>query len=340
MARLSLSEASALAARAFGRAGVPALDAARAADILAIAEAMGIATHGLSRVRVYADRIAAGGIDPADRTEVVSPAPALRRVDGRNGLGPAVAERTRREAAEAARTCGIGAAFVTGGNHLGALAPYLYLAAEAGFAAIVSTTTAPMIAPAGGREARIGNNPLGLAIPGPDGNHVLLDMALSVVSRSRVRSAAREGRPIPESWATDADGRPTTDPARAMQGLMRAIGADKGANLALCLDLMISALSGAATLSEITTTGDLPGAAQNVGHVFILIDAARLLPETARRERLDAAGAILGGTAPVNSTHPVRMPGARALEALRVARRDGLNLKADLVDDLRELART
>lgn len=309
-----------------------------AAEILTLAEAMGISAHGLSRVGVYSDRIAAGGIDAAAKIAVTSPAPALRMVDGANGLGPAVAEAARRAACEAARAFGIGAAFVRGSNHLGALAPYLFLSAEAGLAAIVTTTTAPMIAPAGGREARIGNNPLGLAIPGPGGEHAILDMALSVVSRSRVRAAAKAGQLIPEAWASDVDGHPTTDPAAAMQGLMRAIGGDKGANLALCLDLMVSALSGAATLTEIGNAAADPGAAQKVGHLFVMIDAVALLPETERDQRMRTAAKILSGTAPLDPETPPRMPGARALAALEQARANGLSLKPDLLANLETLA--
>lgn len=318
--------------------GVRQADADMAAASLVLAEAMGIATHGLSRVRVYTDRIAAGGIDPGADIAVASPAPALRLIDGANGLGPAVAETARQAAVEAARSCGIGAAFVRNGNHLGALAPCLYLSAEAGMASIVTSTTAPMIAPAGGREPRIGNNPLGLAIPDPDGLHVMLDMALSVISRSRVRAAAGEGHAIPESWATDADGRPTTDPARAMEGLMRAIGGDKGASLALCLDLMVSALSGAAMLNEIGTAAKEPGKAQKVGHLFVLIDATAMLPEAERRERMQRARDIVTDTAPVDPNRPPRMPGARALAALADARLNGLALEAGLLEDLRRIA--
>jgi LDH2 family malate/lactate/ureidoglycolate dehydrogenase len=336
--RLSLSDATAIAVRAFVASRVREADAVMAADVLTLAEAMGIATHGLSRVRGYVDRISAGGIDPLAQIAVTSPAPALRCVDGANGLGPAVAETARRVAAQAAKSCGIGATFVAGGNHMGALAPYLYLSADEGFASIVMTTTAPMMAPAGGREARIGNNPLGLAIPDPDGRHALLDIALSIASRSRVRAAAKAGHAIPESWATDSEGVPTTDPAQAMSGLMRAIGGDKGANLALCLDLMVSVLSGTATLSQITTTTKDPGAAQNIGHLFVLVDAAALATQNERRARMRTVAEIISATPAADPGAPPRVPGARALASLAHARQNGLTLKPGLLEDLRKLA--
>jgi LDH2 family malate/lactate/ureidoglycolate dehydrogenase len=332
---LSLADAQTLAAGVFSGAGVPPAQADAAAEVLALTEGMGITTHGLARVADYIGRIRAGGIDPLATLEVLRPMPALRRIDGGNGLGPAVMRAALDEAMEAARVCGAGAVFVKGSGHIGALAPYLYLSAEAGFAALLTTNTAPMIAPAGGRAARIGNNPIGFSIPDPGGNHVLLDMALSVVSRSRVRAAERAGQTIPESWATDAEGQPTTDPTQAMRGLMRAIGGDKGANLALCLDLMASALSGSAMLNEIPNAATTPDIPQNLGQMLVLVNAGVLASEPERGARLAAARGVIAGTPPVDPSAPVRMPGARALASLRTARTDGLRVAPDLLEELR-----
>ncbi len=286
----------------------------------------------------YVGRVKAGGIDPVADILVTQPAPALRHIDGQSGLGPAIARRALDEAMEAARASGIGAAFVYGASHLGALAPYLYIAAEAGFAAVMTTNTAPMIAPAGGRKPIVGNNPLGLVVPHPDGRHVLVDMALSVVSRSRVRAAANEGAAIPKTWATDAAGQPTTDPVKAMQGLMRAIGGDKGASLALCLDLLAGVLSGAAFLNQIPAGADQPDRQQNLGQMFILIDVGRLLPDDILRRRMDDASQIVGQVQPVDPAYPARMPGARALACLQMAHKTGLDLPQRLLSDLQSLA--
>ncbi|WP_146588648.1 Ldh family oxidoreductase [Puniceibacterium confluentis] len=327
-----------LVRRAFVGVGVPDTAADDAAEVLTLAEMMGIRTHGLNRVLVYADRIAGGGIDPRAEAVISAPAPALRQVQGNNGLGPAIAHRALIAAMGAARDLGLGAAFVRGGTHVGALAPYLWIAAEAGFACVMTSTTAAMIAPAGGRGAMIGNNPLGIAVPDPGGAHVILDMALSVAARSRVRAAAETGREIPESWATDAEGRPTTDPAAAMQGLMRAIGGDKGANLALCLDLMAAGLSGAAMLSDIGTAAAARDTPQNLGQMILLVDTRRLLPEETLSERMQQARDSVTQSVAIDPSQPVRMPGDRALRALCDARANGLSLPDDLLDRLGQLA--
>ena len=328
-----------MAASAFRGAGVSDREAQAAAETLALAEAMGVVTHGLSRVGDYVARIAAGGIDPRAEVVVEKLSLALRLIDGNHGLGPAVARCALYAAMDVAREAGIGAAFVRHGSHLGALAPFLYLAAEAGFVAIMTTNTAPMIAPPGGRVPLIGNNPLGLAVPHPDGRHVLVDLALSVVSRSRVRAALKAGTDIPESWATDASGRSTSDPARAMEGLMQAIGGEKGAVLALALDLLAGAMAGDGFLSHIPTAAKTPERPQNLGQLFILIDAGRLLPDDVRRARLDDAAALVTSSPLLDPDHPIRMPGARALRQLRAARENGIPLSPALLSDLREMAR-
>jgi len=333
-------EARVLAAHAFLNAGVTESAAWDAAEILTLAEMMGIGTHGLRRVRVYCDRISKGGIDPKAVATVLAPAPAIRLVDGQNGLGPAIARQALAAAQEAAREVGIGAAFCRGGNHLGALAPYLWLATEARQTAIVTTNTAPMMAPAGGRLALVGNNPLGIGIPNPGGAPILLDMAMSVAARSRVRAAKEAGDTIPSTWATDADGQPTTDPAKAMQGLMQAIGGGKGANLSLCLDLLVGALSGSAMLSGLSDTAQEPGKPQDLAQMILLIDTERLVATETLAQRMAGATATVTESAAVDPATPVRMPGARAVAALLTARETGMNLSAPLIGELRELARS
>jgi LDH2 family malate/lactate/ureidoglycolate dehydrogenase len=183
-----------LTKRAFQRVGMLPDMAEDAAEMLVLAELMGIGTHGLSRVESYVARLRDGGVNPKARPVIAAPAPALRHVDGQNGLGAAVAIRATRAAMDAARDVGMGAAFCHASSHLGALAPQLLHAAEAGFAAIFVTNTSPMIAPQGGRSAVIGNTPLGIALPDPEGQHVILDFAMSVAARSKVRAIVIEPR--------------------------------------------------------------------------------------------------------------------------------------------------
>ncbi|MFT6076186.1 MAG: LDH2 family malate/lactate/ureidoglycolate dehydrogenase [Yoonia sp.] len=336
--RMTEARAKSLTSRAFLNAGVRHDMAEDAAGMLTMAEMMGIGTHGLSRVTNYVGRLRAGGVNADALPQVTAPAPALRMIDGQSGLGAAVAYRATQAAMEAARAAGVGAAFCRGSSHLGALAPHLYLAAQAGFAAIITTNTAPMIAPAGGCQPVIGNAPLGFAMPNPGGLPVLLDIALSVAARSKVRQAAEAGAPIPQTWATDASGHPTTDAKAAMHGLMQAVGGAKGANLAFCLDLFAGGLSGAAMLTEIPNANLQPGAVANVGHMIILIDAARLMPADALSSRVSDARVMIEGSDAIDPNEAIRLPGARAIASLEKARAEGFDIPQSLADQLEGLS--
>lgn len=314
-------------------------EAARdAAEALTVAEMMGIRTHGLNRVMDYAERLKAGGMDASARPALQNVAPALLRLDGANGLGPATARQAVRAAMEAAGVCGMAGVFVRRGTHLGALAPYLLELAEAGYAAIFTSNTAPMIAPPGARAALAGNMPLGLALPAPGHDPLLLDMALTVVSRSRIRAAASAGAPIPEGWALDAQGRATTDARAGLDGLIAAIGGTKGAALALALDLFSGVLSGARFLDDIPDTHKAPSASPGLGYVLIAVNAAALMPAEALSERMERARDKLAAAPPVDPTTPARLPGARALMALRSAREDGFAVDPATLARLRVLA--
>jgi LDH2 family malate/lactate/ureidoglycolate dehydrogenase len=336
--RLTEAEARELASRAFERCGVARDPSAQAAAALTTAEMMGIATHGLNRVIDYTTRLRAGGMDATAKPEIEACAPALVRVDGRNALGPVTASRAVHAGLDAARAAGVGAVFVRRGAHLGALAPYLLTAAEQGFAALITSNTAPMVAPPGGRSAILGNMPLGLAVPYPGADPVLLDMALTTVSRSRIRAAAEAGDPIPEGWGLGSDGRATTDPNVALKGLIATIGGAKGASLALCLDLFAGVLSGARFLDDIPDTHKTPAARPGLGYMVIVFDCARLMPPEALAQRMAQARSKVAATPPIEPHQPVRMPGARALAALRIARSDGFCPNPETLARLRALA--
>lgn len=335
---VSRADLTDLAECAFRATGVAPQDARAAAKGLVLAEMMGITTHGIRRVSSYAKRLRSGGIDPHAQISVEHVSSGLLRLDGGNGLGPAVAMRALDAVQDAARDTGIAAVFCRNSNHIGALSPYLWLTAEAGLACIMTTNATPMMAPTGGRKARLGNNPLGFGFPGVDGAHVLLDIAMSVSSRSRIRDAAAAGKPIPEGWATDENGQTTTDAAAAMAGLLLPIGGHKGYGLALCLDMLAGVFSGAAFLSGIVSLGDQPDAAQNLGQTIIVIDFARMMPKDEAKRRMTQVAKVLNCTPRSDTDMPVRLPGERAIASLRRCEADGIEVPNVVLTDLRALA--
>ena len=327
-----------LATRALAGLGLEARDAADCARILVLGELMGLTTHGVGRIESYGERIDLGGIKarPAIRVERV--APAMARVDGDNGVGPLVGMRALEAAMALARETGVGAVFARASNHFGPVAPYSLIAAEAGFASIIGSNATTTIAPTGGREARLGNSPVGFCVPNPGGRPVILDMALSMVARAKIRNAARRGEAIPPTWATDRDGNPTTDPKAALDGFLLPIGGHKGYGLALIVDLFAGLLSGAAYLTRVSSWSENPEAPQDLGHFFLLIDASRLGPADWLAARMRDFAAILHDTPPADPAAPVLLPGEIEQDRLDLHRRDGLALDPALLAKLESLA--
>ncbi|MDG3040190.1 Ldh family oxidoreductase [Roseicyclus marinus] len=334
---LTEQEARALVARAFARGGVCAEVAEAAALHLTLTEMMGITTHGLSRVTSYLGRIAAGGIDAEAVPTITALAPALLQGDAGAGLGAGVVQMALARTMEAARETGVAACFLRNATHFGAIAPLGFIAAEQGFASFITANSAPMLAPPGGRGVAVGNAPTGIGLPHAGGRHVILDMALSVAARSKLRGAAERGETIPEAWALDAEGRPTTDPRAALKGVLQAIGGRKGAALAVTLDLMAAGLAGAAMLSDVGDNHADPSRRPDVGQMILVIDATRLMPPEDFARRLDHAAGIVGAVPPVPGGAAPRLPGARAIASLRRARVMGIDLSAGLLNEL-ELA--
>jgi LDH2 family malate/lactate/ureidoglycolate dehydrogenase len=332
------AELTALGTRAFMGLGLPESDAADVARILVLADLFGLSTHGLSRIESYGDRLQVRGINASARVTTQTVAPALRLVDGDNGVGPLVGMHALRAAMEAAEACGVGAAFARGSNHFGPISPYGLIAAQAGFASVIGSNATTTIAPWGGSDARLGNSPLGFGVPNPDGDPFLLDMAMSVVARAKIRNALKRGEAIPDTWATDAAGRPTTDPKAALDGFLLPIGGHKGYGLALLVDMFSGVLSNAAYLTHVKSWVDAPDEPQNLGHFFILIDTRRLGSTQWLAERMNDFAAILHGSPPADPARPVIVPGEIELRKMARQRQEGIALDPATVALLRQHA--
>jgi ureidoglycolate dehydrogenase (NAD+) len=328
----------ALATDAFVGLGLKREDATDAARILVLGDLFGLHTHGVSRMASYGERLVLGGIKARPDISVERVAPTIARVDGDNGVGPLVGIRALEAAMEMARESGTGVVFARNSNHFGPIAPYNYLATEAGFASIIGSNSSTTIAPTGGKEAKVGNSPLGFGVPNPGGRPVILDMAISVVARAKIRDALKRGESIPDTWATDKEGGATTDPKTALDGFLLPIGGYKGYGLALIVDLFAGLLSGAAYLTHVKSWIDAPEQPQDLGHFFIVIDVRRLGPPAWLAGRIRDFAAILHETLPSDPGKPVLLPGEKELETFRRHSREGIPMGGEELAILRGYA--
>lgn len=336
--RLSEPELTALGVKSFQGLGLIQKDAEDVCRILVLADLFGLSTHGLSRVESYGERLLLRGINPRPNITLDRVAPALVKVDGDNGVGPLVGMRTLQAAMEVAREYGVGIALARASNHFGPVSPYSFIAAEAGFASIIGSNSTTTIAPWGGSDARLGNSPVGFGVPNPGGAPFMLDMAMSVVARAKIRNALKRGETIPETWATDKQGRATTDPAQALDGFLLPIGGHKGYGLALLVDLFAGLLSSAAYLTQVKSWVDAPEEPQNLGHFFILIDTKVLGSAQWLASRMTDFAAILHGSPAADASKPVLVPGEIELSQMALQRQNGIKVDAQLLALLRQHA--
>ena len=332
------SDLHALGKRAFQKLGMGDKESDDVVRILVLADLFGLSTHGLSRIESYGDRLKIGGINARPNIRIERLAPAMIGVDGDNGVGPLVGMRTLDVAIEAAAEFGIAIAFARGSNHFGPISPYSLIAAEKGFASIIGSNATTTIAPWGGSDARLGNSPLGFGVPNPGGAPFLLDMAMSVVARAKIRNAFKRGEKIPDTWGTDIKGNPTSDPKAALDGFLLPIGGHKGYGLALMVDLFAGLLSNAGYLTHIQSWQDAPGEPQNLGHFFILIDTKRLGSSEWLSARMIDFANILTDSPPADPSRLVIVPGMIELAKLEKQRKNGIEISSETLNLLRQYA--
>jgi LDH2 family malate/lactate/ureidoglycolate dehydrogenase len=267
--------------------GVPHADAATVAKCLVLADLRGVDTHGVVRLPGYLDRLARGLVNPAPRLRPRRVTPVAAHLDGENGFGFVVATRAMDESIDMAEAYGLGLTSVKRSTHFGMAACYLIQAVEAGYIAFVFTNASPAMPPWGGREPLLGTSPFAVGVPGGANGRFILDMAPSVAARGKIRKALRNGEPIPEGYALDAHGRPTTDPAAALKGVVLPIGGPKGSALSMLMDILGGVLSGAAFAGEVGNQYKHFDRPQNVGHFFLALKPDLFMPLDAFRARMD-----------------------------------------------------
>jgi LDH2 family malate/lactate/ureidoglycolate dehydrogenase len=335
--RVSCAELERWLGDALGAAGLTEREAAVTARVLAESDLRGVYSHGSVRLSEYAGLVRGGAWVPGTDPVVVAEFHALVLLDGRHGVGPYIAAQAMERAVTLARSYGVGGVWVRNGGHFGAAAAYSMQAARQGVMGLVCTNTSPAMAPWGGREAVLGNNPWSVAVPAPEGRWPLvLDLANTVVARGKIRAARDRSERIPEGWALDRDGRPTTDPEKALEGTLLPIGGYKGYGIAVVIEVLTAVAAGAALSFEVGSPRD-PTHHQGLGQAFLALDVARLQPLDAFRLRMAQLARSLRESDRGPGVERILLPGepeaARAEEQSRM----GIALPAEV---RRSLART
>lgn len=318
LAHLSLDEVHALATEIFTKYGVSADHARALADTITAAERDECKSHGLFRVPGYMASVKSGKVTPDAVPIVHDLAPGVAQVDARNGFAPLALEVGRDPLAAKARHQGVAVLAIVNCYHFAALWPEVEALAEQGLAAIACTSYMPCVAPAGGIRPLYGTNPIAFGWPRGEGRHPLVfDQATSASARGEIMIHERDGKPIPEGWAIDKAGNPTTDPAAGLAGAQLAFGGYKGAAFALMVELLAGALIGDAFSYEAGERDNGDGGPASGGEFILAIDPARCVP-----------GGGEPGTAPSEESRAAQLTHGEGIFS-KILEQDGARLPSD-----------
>jgi len=332
MTRVSSADLYELATRAMLAAGATKQTAAATARALLYADERGLSSHGVARLPMYVAQLRNGRVDPAAQAFIANARNAAVLIDAADGMAFPACELAIETLIGRAREHGSAVASVRRSHHFGVGAYHLEALGAAGLVGL-AFSNAPAAMPAwGGRHSLFGTNPIAAVFPRRDGAPLMIDLSMSNVARGKIMVAAREGKPIPEGWATTRDGLPTTDAKAALDGMMLPFGGAKGAMLALMVELLAASLAGANFGYEAGSFLTEDGEKSQIGHLFWAIDPGALAGSDAYLSRVEALISMMLQDA------DVRLPGQRRHGLAETAEREGIEVPDALYAQLQALA--
>jgi len=325
-------------AQVLQRLGVPQEEAEITARTLVTANLRGVDTHGVTRLPAYVAKLKGGALKPSANLTTEKETIATALLDGHNGIGQVISFRAMQMAIRKAKAAGVSYLAVRNSNHLGACAYYAMMALEYDMIGFTATNASPRLAPTGGVERLFGNNPYSIAVPAGQRPPVVLDMANSVVAAGKIRALQKEGKPIPEGWALNKYGEPTTDPEEALKGILLAIGGYKGYGITLMMDLLTGVLTDSNYGPRVKGIDEGAEPAR-IAHSFMAIDLAAFTDVAAFKARMDGYIDEIKSSKKARGSEVIYLPGEP--EHLRVQERTekGIPLQAKVAEELRAIAK-
>ena len=334
--RYTPKELTAFSNAVLAELAVPASDASEVSHCLIGANLKGFDSHGIVRLPVYVRRLQAGVVKARPELQIVQSTGPSMVIDGDNGLGPVTGVFAMEQAIAAAKEWGIGFATVKRSNHFGAAGYYLEKAVDRECIGLAASNAPPNMAPWGGSQRFLGTNPFAIGIPIKGQEPLIVDMATSVVARGKIILAAQQGRSIPEHWAMDPKGYPTTDPGQALLGAVLPFGGPKGAALSLAIDILCGVLSGAAYGRHLNTLEDLTSE-QNLGHCFAAVEVRSFMDIGTFSRRVVDLIHQLKATPLAPGFSEILAPGELEQRSMEKRKAEGIILTEDVVNQLEGL---
>jgi LDH2 family malate/lactate/ureidoglycolate dehydrogenase len=323
-----------LVAELAGGVGVPPDDAALFAEALVDADLHGVPTHGVSRLNIYLKRIEAGLIDPKAALTIDRRAGSVLALNAGNGLGQVQARKALDLLMPLAQQNGVATATVRNSQHFGALSWYANYAANQGLVLLAMTNGEPAMSPAGGYEAFFGTNPIAASFPTGKGFPVKIDLATSTVARGNIIAAQKKKAAIPEGWALDRDGKPTTDASEALLGTVLTMAGHKGYALAMMVEVFSGVLSGAAIGPDVGSMYKNLDRKQDVGHFFCLFNVEAFLDYREYLQRMDETIDRIKTSKKRPGVDEILVPGERSARTAEKNRAQGVPVGDETIAEL------
>jgi len=337
--------------RVFLHFGVPTKDAEQAADVLACADLRGIDSHGVARMYSYFGMLSEGHINPKAKIKIVRSTASTATVDGNNGLGLVVGPQANRIAMDMAEKAGSGWVAVCNTNHFGIAGYYVLQALERDLIGWAMTNSTKLVAPLWGAERMLGTNPIAIAFPGKKESPIVIDLATSAAAYGKIEIARRKGEAIPTGWAINREGRDTTNPDELINGgamlplgSERERGGHKGYALAMMVDILCGALSGAnwgPFAPPFALRQEIPkrSVGKGIGHFFGAMRVDGFIEADEFKCQIEDYVRVFRATKPAPGTNGPLIPGDPEREAEQVRRKNGVPLILPVIEDLRDISR-
>ncbi len=337
--RIAPSDLQQFCADAMVRCGLTSDDAAVSAEVLTTTDTWGTHSHGTRQIRPLMRAVKGGGIRPGERAAVVREGTAWALLDARAAMPMVVATNAMERAIAKAAAAGFGYAGVGHSSHFGAAGYYATLALRRDMIGLTMTNCSPCVAVTGSRTPVIGTNPIAFAVPAGEERPVFLDIATSIGAVAKILIAKAMGRPAPEGWLRDQEGRPTTDASGYPErSVLQPMAGYKGYGLAVLVEILCGILTGASFLSGVPTWINESGVAADQGHAFIAIDVNAILPIATFKARMDKMIREIKGAPKAVGVERIYLPGEMEWERREAALRDGLQLPEFVLTNLLGLA--
>lgn len=335
----------------FIKLGVPEKDSKICADVLICSDLRGIASHGVQRLRMYAERIKAGQFRPVTDFRILRETPTTALVDGNLGMGHVIGHRAMSMAIEKARRYGMGSVAVKNSTHFGIAGYYLLMAVEQGCIGMAATNARSSTAPTHGVEPMLGTNPLAFGFPTDDPFPFVLDCSTSVVQTGKIEIYAREGKPLEPGWVSGTEGETVTDAAAALRDLFtnraslfplggqgECLGGHKGYGYATAVELLCTALQQGPFLQMITDTDDegkkIP---YSLGHFFMAVHIEAFCGLEEFRKTAGAVLRALRASRRIEGQKRIYTAGEKEYEMEKIIRSRGVALNESLQEDILHL---